>query len=92
MCTRRSLGHHLLHPLIQIPNAFPENQKPSKIVKKIPQKRMRYSWQISKQSDRNSTRKLSKEIVPELQSLKPPLEVKVILKNEDCTLKNEIND
>ena len=22
--TRRSLGHHLLHPLIQIPNAFPE--------------------------------------------------------------------
>ena len=24
MCTRRSLGHHLLHPLIQIPNAFPE--------------------------------------------------------------------
>ena len=23
MCTRRSLGHHLLHPLIQIPNAFP---------------------------------------------------------------------
>ena len=24
MWTRRSLGHHLLHPLIQIPNAFPE--------------------------------------------------------------------
>ena len=23
MWTRRSLGHHLLHPLIQIPNAFP---------------------------------------------------------------------
>ena len=22
--TRRSLGHHLLHQLIQIPNAFPE--------------------------------------------------------------------
>ena len=68
-----------------------KNQKPSKIVKKIPQKRMRYSWQISKQSDRNPTRKVSKEIVPELQPLKPPLEVKVILKNEQCTLKNEIN-
>ena len=62
-----------------------KNQKPSKIVKTIPQKRIRYSWQVSKQSDRNSTRKLSKEIVPELQPLKPPLEVKVILKNEDCT-------
>ena len=69
-----------------------KNQKPSKIVKTVPQKRMRYSWQISKQSDKNPTRKVSKEIVPELQPLKPPLEVKVILKNEDCTLKDEIND
>ena len=68
-----------------------KNQKPSKIVKTIPQKRIRYSWQVSKQSDRNSTRKLSKEIVPELQPLKPPLEVKVILKNEDCPLKNEMS-
>merc|ERR1711935_208314 len=62
-----------------------KNQKPSKIVKKIPQKRMRYSWQKSKQSDRNPTKKVSKEIVPELQPLKPPLEVKVILKNEQCS-------
>ena len=70
-----------------------KNQKPSKIVKTIPQqKRIRYSWQISKQSDRNPTREVSKEIVQELQPLKPPLEVKVILKNEDCTLKDEIND
>ena len=58
-----------------------KNQKPSKIVKTIPQKRIRYSWQVSKQSDRNPTRKVSKEIVQELQPLKPPLEVEVILKN-----------
>ena len=55
-----------------------KNQKPYKIVKKIPQKRMRYSWQISKQSNRNPVRKVSKEIVPELQ----PLEVEVILEDE----------
>ena len=50
-----------------------KNQK-TPIIKTIPQKRIRYSWQMSKQSDRDSKRKFATDIALECESLKPPEE------------------
>ena len=50
----------------------------------IPQKRVRYSWQPSRQSNEKLTKKVTSN-ESELQPLNPPLEVNVILQKDPCS-------
>ena len=63
-----------------------KNQKSTVIspVNIIPQKRIRYSWQPSRQSNEKLTQKVTSN-ESELQPLNPPLEVNVIVHKNSCS-------